>query len=67
MTVNKRLIELGLQTKHRNRNKQIYYELTTEGLKYGQYQDSSIRKNTLTRSIKWYENVLDLLKPASLF
>ena len=30
---------MELQTKHYDSKKNIYYELTKKGLKYGQYQD----------------------------
>ncbi len=65
-TVNLKLIEMGLQTKHYDQKKQIYYELTENGLKYAQYQDVGIGKTT-HRTIKWYESVLELIKPPSLF
>ena len=55
--VNLKLIELGLQTKHRDRKNHIYYQLTEKGRKYGQYQDSGVRTTTI-RAIKWYETVL---------
>ncbi len=35
IAVNKKLIALGLQTKHYDSNKHVYYELTEKGLKYG--------------------------------
>ncbi len=64
--VNLKLIETGLQIKHYDQKKQIYYELTKEGLKYAQYQDVGIGKTT-RRTIKWYESILELIKPLSLF
>ena len=57
--VNLKLIELGLQTKHRDNKKNIYYQLTEKGLKYGQYQDFSTGKIS-HRKIKWYKNVVEL-------
>ncbi len=58
--VNLKLIKLGLQTKHRD--KRLYYKLTTEGLKYGQYQDTGkLQKlNESSRIIRWHETVLTL-------
>jgi len=61
--INLKLIEMGLQIKHYDQKKQIYYELTKEGLKYAQYQDVGIGKTT-RRTIKWYESVLKLFQPA---
>jgi len=60
--VNVKLIELGLQTKHRDDKKRLHYELTEEGLKHAQYQDTSKRHSSgePVRSIKWYESVLAL-------
>ncbi|MDM8565552.1 KilA-N domain-containing protein [Candidatus Halobeggiatoa sp. HSG11] len=59
IAVNKELIALGLQTKHYDNKKHVYYELTEKGLKYGQYQDTKIRKASKTiRGIKWYDSVL---------
>ncbi|MDM8567521.1 KilA-N domain-containing protein [Candidatus Halobeggiatoa sp. HSG11] len=55
--VNLKLIELGLQTKHRDHKNRIYYQLTEKGHKYAQYQDSGVRTTTI-RAIKWYETVL---------
>ncbi len=63
--INVKLIEFDLQTKHRDSKDYLYYQLTEKGLKYGQYQDTSI--STPVRSIKWYESILELVKPASLF
>ena len=56
--VNQKLIELGLQTKHRD--KRLYYKLTTEGLKYGQYQDTGKpqKSSESARAIRWHETVL---------
>ena len=54
IAVNKELIALGLQTKHYDSNKHVYYELTEKGLKYSQYQDFAIGK-TSRRNIKWYK------------
>ncbi len=66
--VNKLLTELGLQTNHRDSKKNLYYRLTKEGLKHAQYQDLGIGKmKTPHRTIKWYESVIELLKPRSLF
>ncbi len=65
IAVNKELIALGLQTKHYDTNKNVYYELTEKGLKYGQYQDTRISKTSKTiRGIKWYDSVLELFQPA---
>jgi hypothetical protein len=60
--VNVKLIDLGLQTKHRDDKKRLYYELTEDGLKHAQYQDTSKRHNSgePVRAIKWYESVLAL-------
>ncbi len=63
IAVNKELITLGLQTKHYDNKKNVYYELTEKGLKYGQYQDSKISKASKTiRGIKWYDSVLKLFQ-----
>ncbi len=59
--VNLKLIELNLQTKHYDSKNHLYYQLTEEGLKYGQYQDFSIGKTT-RRKIKWYEKVVELFQ-----
>ena len=58
--VNVKLIEFGLQTKHRDDKKHLYYELTEEGLKHAQYQDTGKKHNSGSpvRAIKWYESVL---------
>ena len=62
IAVNKELVTLGLQTKHYDK-KNVYYELTEKDLKYGQYQDSKIRKVSKTiRAIKWYDSVLKLFQ-----
>jgi len=42
--VNVKLIEFGLQTKHRDHKNYLYYELTAKGKKYGQYQDFTTGK-----------------------
>jgi hypothetical protein len=54
--VNVKLIEFGLQTKHRDNKKRLYYQLTEEGIKHGQYQDTSKKHNSGTpvRTIKWF-------------
>ncbi|MDM8569308.1 hypothetical protein QUF50_07355 [Thiotrichales bacterium HSG1] len=59
--VNVKLIELGLQTKHRDHKNRIYYQLTEKGHKYGQYQDFNTGKTT-RRNIRWYENILELFQ-----
>jgi len=58
--VNQKLIELGLQTKHRDDRNRLYYKLTEEGLKYAQYQDAGkIQKSgERARAIRWHESVL---------
>ena len=58
--VNLKLSKLGLQTKHRD--KRLYYKLTKEGLKHGQYQDigKPQKSSESTRAIRWYESVLTL-------
>jgi hypothetical protein len=60
--VNVKLIDLGLQTKHRDDKKRLYYELTEDGIKHAQYQDTSKRHKSgePVRTIKWYESVLAL-------
>jgi hypothetical protein len=62
--VNVKLIEFGLQTKHRDDKKRLYYELTEEGLKHAQYQDTGKKHNSGTpvRAIKWYESVLQFFQ-----
>ncbi len=62
--VNVKLIEFGLQTKHRDDKKRLYYELTEEGSKHAQYQDTSKKHNsgTLVRTLKWYESVLQFFQ-----
>ncbi len=58
--VNLKLIELGLQTKHRDDKNRLYYKLTEEGFKYGQYQDTGKPPKICesARAIRWYKNVL---------
>ena len=62
--VNVKLIEFGLQTKHRDDKKRLYYELTEDGLKHGQYQDTGKKHNSGTpvRAIKWYDSVLQFFQ-----
>jgi hypothetical protein len=48
--VNVKLIEFGLQTKHRDDKKRLYYELTENGLKHAQYQDTGKKHNSGTPS-----------------
>jgi len=62
--VNVKLIEFGLQTKHRDHKNRLCYQLTEDGLKYGQYQDTSKKLNSGTpvRTIKWYESVLQFFQ-----
>ncbi len=62
--VNLKLTELGLQTNHRDHKNRLYYELTEEGSKQGQYQDTGKKHNsgTLVRTIKWYESVLQFFQ-----
>jgi len=62
--VNVKLIDLGLQTKHRDDKKRLYYELTEDGLKHAQYQDTSKRHKSgePVRTIKWYESVLQFFQ-----
>jgi hypothetical protein len=58
--VNLKLTELGLQTNHRDHKNRLYYQLTEDGIKHGQYQDTGKKHNSGTpvRTIKWYESVL---------
>ncbi|MDM8567606.1 KilA-N domain-containing protein [Candidatus Halobeggiatoa sp. HSG11] len=58
--VNLKLIELKLQTPYRDSKKRLHYKLTDKGQKYGTYQDKSYNSSRPVRSIKWYENVLEL-------
>jgi hypothetical protein len=62
--VNLKLTELGLQTNHRDHKNRLYYELTKEGIKHAQYQDTGIKHNsgTLVRTIKWYESILQFFQ-----
>ena len=62
--VNVKLTELGLQTNHRDDKKRLYYELTDEGLKHAQYQDTGRKHNSgcSVRTIKWYESVLQFFQ-----
>ncbi len=62
--VNLKLTELGLQTNHRDHKNRLYYELTKEGIKHAQYQDTGKKHNsgTLVRTIKWYESVLQFFQ-----
>ena len=62
--VNIKLTELGLQTNHRDHKNRLYYELTEDGIKQGQYQDTGKKHNsgTLIRTIKWYESVLQFFQ-----
>jgi hypothetical protein len=58
--VNLKLTELGLQTNHRDHKNRLYYQLTEDGIKQGQYQDTGKKHNSGSpvRTIKWYESVL---------
>jgi len=62
--VNLKLTELGLQTNHRDHKNRLYYELTKEGIKHAQYQDTGKKHNsgTLVRTIKWYESILQFFQ-----
>jgi hypothetical protein len=62
--VNVKLTELGLQTNHRDDKKRLYYELTNEGFKHAQYQDTGRKHNSgcSVRTIKWYESVLQFFQ-----
>jgi hypothetical protein len=62
--VNVKLLEFGLQTKHRDDKKRLYYELTEDGLKHAQYQDTGKKHHSGTpvRAIKWYESVLQFFQ-----
>jgi hypothetical protein len=62
--VNLKLIEFGLQTKHRDRKNRLYYQLTEKGLKHAQYQDVGKKHNlgTPVRAIKWYDSVLQFFQ-----
>jgi hypothetical protein len=62
--VNLKLTELGLQTNHRDHKNRLYYQLTKDGLKQGQYQDTGKKHNSGTpvRAIKWYESVLQFFQ-----
>ncbi len=54
--VNLKLTELGLQTNHRDHKNRLYYQLTKDGIKQGQYQDTGKKHNygTPVRTIKWF-------------
>ena len=56
--------ELGLQTNHRDHKNRLYYELTEDGIKQGQYQDTGKKHHSGTpvRTIKWYESVLQFFQ-----
>jgi len=62
--VNLKLTELGLQTNHRDHKNRLYYELTKEGIKHAQYQDTGKKHNSGTpvRTIKWYESILQFFQ-----
>ena len=62
--VNLKLTELGLQTNHRDHKNRLYYELTEDGIKQGQYQDTGKKHHSGTpvRTIKWYESVLQFFQ-----
>jgi len=62
--VNLKLTELGLQTNHRDHKNRLYYELTEDGIKHGQYQDTGKKHHSGTpvRTIKWYESVLQFFQ-----
>jgi hypothetical protein len=62
--VNLKLTKLGLQTNHRDHKNRLYYELTEDGIKQGQYQDTGKKHNSGTpvRTIKWYESVLQFFQ-----
>jgi len=62
--VNLKLTELGLQTNHRDHKNRLYYQLTEDGIKQGQYQDTGKKHHSGTpvRTIKWYESVLQFFQ-----
>jgi hypothetical protein len=47
--VNLKLTELGLQTNHRDHKNRLYYQLTEDGIKQGQYQDTGKKHNPGTQ------------------
>ncbi len=63
--VNPILIEIDLQTKHRDHKNNVYYELTDAGLQYAIYVDTGKRHKTDSapvKQIKWYASVVDVIK-----
>jgi hypothetical protein len=62
--INPTLIEIGLQTSHRDHKNRLYYELTDSGLKHGIYMDTGKKHSdgTPIRQIKWHTSVVDVLK-----
>ncbi len=62
--VNLKLTELGLQSNHRDHKNRRHVELTEDGIKHGQYQDTGKKHNSGTpvRTIKWYESVLQFFQ-----
>ncbi|OAD22122.1 hypothetical protein THIOM_002090 [Candidatus Thiomargarita nelsonii] len=62
--VNPLLVEMGLQTMHRDHKNRLYYEITDEGHDYAIYLDSGKRHSdgTPVRQVKWYAKVIELMK-----
>lgn len=61
---NKLLTLLHLQTNHRDHKNVLYYELTSEGSKYGEYHDTGKKHSdgTPVRQLKWHNRVLDVIR-----
>lgn len=63
LDANKLLTRLGLQTNHRDHKNVLYYELTEEGLKFGEYQDTGKKHSdgTPVKQLKWNSTVLGFI------
>jgi uncharacterized lipoprotein NlpE involved in copper resistance len=62
--LNLKLIEMGLQTKHRDHKEKMYYEITDAGDEYGQRMDTGRKHNSgcPVTQIKWYSDVIELIQ-----
>lgn len=55
---------MGLQTKHRDHNDDLYYEITEAGEEYAKALDTGKKHNSGTPvvQIKWYSDVVELIQ-----
>ena len=63
-SLNLKLIEMGLQTKHRDHKEKMYYEITKAGEEYAKSMDTGHKHNSGTpvTQIKWYSDVIELIQ-----